>query len=313
MINTISELLTTAAAGETKTIAVAAAQDTEVLKAVKQAEESGIAKAILVGDRQKIAEAAADCEVNVGDFEIADIPDQAEACREAVRLVSSGSAHMVMKGMVDTSVLLKAVLEDAFGLKTGRVLSHVAVMEIEGFERMFYLTDAAMNIAPDLEQKVQIIENAVAVAHGLGNPNPKVALLAAVEKVNAKMQATLDAAELVKRNAEGIIKGCILGGPFALDNAVSETAAKHKGIDHPVAGRADILVVPDIEAGNMLYKSAVFFAGAQVAGIIAGAKAPVVLTSRADSDKTKLASIALGALLSDVSLSERTTGELKNG
>ena len=299
MIYTMEDILTAAAAKGQRTIAVAAAQDTEVLKAVKQAMDAGIAKAILVGDGDKIMEAAAASDVNVSDFEIMDTPDKAEACREAVGLVSSGKAHMVMKGLVDTAVLLKAVLEDRVGLKTGQVLSHVAIMEIEGYKRVFYITDAAMNIAPDLKQKKQIIENAVAVAHAMGNPNPKVALLAAVEKVNPKMPSTLDAAELVKMNEQGEIKGCILGGPFALDNAISESAAKHKGIDHPVAGRADILVVPSIEAGNLLYKSAVFFSKANVAGIIVGAKAPVVLTSRADSDTAKLRSIALGALLSD--------------
>ena len=173
MINAMNDILTTAAAKGTKTIAVAAAQDTEVLKAVKQAKESGIAEAILVGDKEKITEAAAACEVNADDFEIIDIPDKAEACRKAVGLVSSGKAHMVMKGLVDTAVLLKAVLDDEIGLKTGKVLSHVAILEVEGFERFFYLTDAAMNIAPDLEQKKQIIENAVAVAHSLGNRNPQ--------------------------------------------------------------------------------------------------------------------------------------------
>ncbi len=298
MINTIHEILASAAAAGPKTIAVAAAQDIEVLQAVKQAKESGIAEAILVGDGEKIAEAAAACNVNVNDFEIIEISDQVEACRKAVWLVSSGKAHMVMKGLVDTAVLLKAVLDDEIGLKTGKVLSHVAVMEIQGFERLFYVTDAAMNIAPDLDQKKQIIENAASVAHCLGNRTPKAALLAAVEKVNPKMPATLDAAELVNMSEQGTIKGCILGGPFALDNAISEAAAKHKGIDHPVAGRADILVVPTIEAGNLLYKSAVYFAGARIAGIVAGAKAPVVLTSRADSEKAKLASIALGVMMS---------------
>jgi phosphate butyryltransferase len=202
-----------------------------------------------------------------------------------------------MKGLVDTSVILKAVLDEKIGLRTGNVLSHVAVFDVPGYDRLFYVTDAAMNIAPNLEQKKQIIENCVQVANALGNDNPKVAVLAAVEKVNPKMQATLDAAELIKMNETGELKGCTLGGPFALDNAISVEASKHKGITHPVAGHADILMVPVIEAGNMLYKSMVFFARAKNAGILVGAKAPVVLTSRADSDEAKLNSIAIGVLM----------------
>ena len=298
MIKTFDEIVKYAKKNGPKTIAVAVAQDAEVLNAVKDAKDLGWADAILVGDKEEI-EAAVSCGVDVGTFKIIDEKALAEACKKAVSLISEGKANIVMKGLVDTSIILKAVLAEEAGLRTGNVLSHVAVFEVKDYDRLFIVTDAAMNIAPNLEQKKQIIENAVKVAHSMGNENPKVAVLAAVEKVNPKMQATLDAEALVEMNKKGEIKGCMLGGPFALDNAVSVEAAKHKGIVHPVAGHADILMVPQIESGNMLYKSMVFFAKAQNAGIVVGAKVPIVLTSRADSHTAKLNSIAIGVLLAD--------------
>lgn len=297
MIKTFDEIVKYARESGPKTIAVAVAQDEEVLNAVKDAKDLGLADAILVGDKEEIVKAAESCGIDVGTFEIIDEKDKTEACKKAVSLISEGKADIVMKGLVDTSIILKAVLAEEAGLRTGNILSHVAVFEVKDYDRLFIVTDAAMNIAPDLQQKKQIIENAVKVAHAMGNENPKVAVLAAVEKVNPKMQATLDAEALVEMNKKGEIKGCMVGGPFALDNAVSVEAAKHKGIDHPVAGHADILMVPQIEAGNMLYKSMVFFAKAQNAGIVVGAKVPIVLTSRADSHIAKLNSIALGVLL----------------
>ncbi len=297
MIKNFEEILKAAQAKGPKTIAVAVAEDIEVLSAVNSARVLGIASAILIGDKDEILKVAGQSGVELVDFEIVDIKDKTEACRYAVELVSTGKAHIVMKGLVDTSLILKAVLDEKIGLRTGNVLSHVAVFEINGYDRLFYVTDAAMNIAPNLDQKKQIIENAVQVATALENDFPKVAVLCAVEKVNPKMQATIDAAELVKINGEGKLNGCVVGGPFALDNAVSLEAAKHKGIDHPVAGHADILMVPTIEAGNMLYKSMVFFAKGSNAGIVVGAKAPIVLTSRADSDIAKLNSIAIGVLM----------------
>jgi len=300
MIKAFDEIVKYAKEKGPKTLAVAVAQDAEVLNAVNSAKDLGIADAILVGDKEEIEKAAASCGVDIAKFTIIDEKDKVEACRKAVNLISEGKADIVMKGLVDTAIILKAVLAEEAGLRTGNVLSHVAVFEVNGYDRLFIVTDAAMNIAPNLEQKKQIIENAVKVAHAMGNMEPKVAVLAAVEKVNPKMQATLDADALVEMNKKGEIKGCLIGGPFALDNAVSLEAAKHKGIDHPVAGHADILMVPQIEAGNMLYKSMVFFAKAQNAGIIVGAKVPIVLTSRADSDIAKLNSIAIGVLMADI-------------
>ena len=297
MIRTFKETIESAKAKGPKTIAVAVAQDPEVLSAVNAAKKLGIAEAILVGDREEIIKASEECGIDIGTYEVIDIKDKNEASRKAVEMVSGGRAHIVMKGIVDTAIVLKAVLDENIGLRTGNVLSHVAVFEVPGYDRLFYVTDPAMILAPSLIQKKQIIENVVQVANALGNDNPKVAVLAAVEKVNPKMQATLDAAELVKMNESGELKGCVVGGPFALDNAISVEAARHKGVTHPVAGLADVLLVPFIEVGNVLYKSMVYYAGSKVAGILVGAKAPVVMTSRADSDEAKLNSIAIAVLM----------------
>ena len=281
-----------------KTVSVACCQDKEVLIAVENARKEHIVKAILVGDIEKTKKIANELSIDLNNYELIDIKDLSEACLKSVELVSSGKAHMVMKGLVDTSIILKAVLNKEVGLRTGNILSHVAVFDIEGYDRLFFITDAAMNLAPDVNGKKQIIENACSVARALDIEEPKVALICAKEKVNPKMKDTVEAKELEEMYLHGEIKNCIVGGPFALDNAISEEAAKHKGMSHPVAGKADILVVPDIEAGNVLYKSITYFAKCENAGLIVGAKAPIILTSRADSDKTKLNSIALGVLAS---------------
>lgn len=274
-------------------LSVAVAQDAEVLLAVDKAHRLGIATATLFGDEGEIRAIAADLKIDLSDYTIVHESDKIEACRKAVYLVREKQADVVMKGIVDTAIILKAVLDKEIGLRDAPVLSHVAVFEVPGYDRLFYLTDAAMNIAPDLEAKKHILKNAVRVAHALGNEDPVAACLCAVEKVNPKMQATLDAAALVEANRAGEIDGCTVIGPLALDNAISVEAAHHKGITDPNAGKADILLVPAIEVGNVFYKSMVFMAKAQNAGVIVGAKAPIVLTSRADSDETKLNSIAL--------------------
>lgn len=280
-----------------KTISVACSQDKEVLIAVDMAKKEGIANAILVGDIEKTNNIANELNIDLSGYDLIDEKDLTQASLKAVSLVSEGKADMVMKGLVDTSIILKAVLDKEVGLRTGKVLSHVAVFDVNGYDRLFFITDAAMNLAPDLQTKKQIIENACIVAHALDIEEPKVAAICAKEKVNPKMPDTVDAKELEDMCKNGEIKGCIVGGPFALDNAVSEEAAKHKGMDNPIAGKADILLAPDIEAGNILYKSLVFFAESKNAGVIVGAKAPIILTSRADSEETKLNSIALGVLM----------------
>ena len=280
-----------------KTISVACCQDKEVLMAIEMARKKKIANAILVGDIEKTKEIAKNINLDLSNYELIHIEDLSEASLKSVELVSEGKAHMVMKGLVDTSIILKAVLDKDKGLRTGNVLSHVAVFDIKNYDRLFFITDAAMNLAPDLNTKKQIIENACTVAHSLDIENPKVAVLCAKEIVNPKMKDTVEAKELEEMCNRGEIKGCIVGGPFALDNAVSVEAANHKCITHQVAGNADILLAPDIEAGNILYKSLVFFSESKNAGVIVGAKAPIILTSRADNEETKLNSIALGVLM----------------
>lgn len=280
-----------------KTISVACCQYKEVLMAIEMARKKKIANAILVGDIEKTKEIAKNINLDLSNYELIHIEDLSEASLKSVELVSEGKAHMVMKGLVDTSIILKAVLDKDKGLRTGNVLSHVAVFDIKNYDRLFFITDAAMNLAPDLNTKKQIIENACTVAHSLDIENPKVAVLCAKEKVNPKMKDTVEAKELEEMCNRGEIKGCIVGGPFALDNAVSVEAANHKCITHQVAGNADILLAPDIEAGNILYKSLVFFSESKNAGVIVGAKAPIILTSRADNEETKLNSIALGVLM----------------
>ena len=281
-----------------KTISVACCQDKEVLMAVEMARKERIANSILIGNIEKTKEIAKEIDLDLSNYELIHIEDLSEASLKSVELVSQGKADMVMKGLVDTSIILKSVLDKEKGLRTNNVLSHVAVFDIESYDRLFFITDAAMNLAPELNVKKQIIENASTVAHSLDIKIPKVAVLCAKEKVNPKMKDTVDAKELEEMCNRGEIKGCIVGGPFALDNAVSIEAAKHKGITHPVAGEADILLAPDIEAGNILYKSLVFFSKSKNAGVIVGAKAPIILTSRADSEETKLNSVALGVLMS---------------
>lgn len=297
MIKSFDEVLKIAKERGPKTISIACAQDADVLKAVENARVKGIVNAILVGDADKIKEIADSLEMDLSNYELIDIKDMAEASLKAVELVSSGKAHIVMKGLVDTAVILKAVLNKEIGLRTGNVLSHVAVFDVANFPRLLMVTDAAMNIAPDLKGKKQIIENSIIVGNALDIETPKVAIICAKEKVNEKMPATVDAAELVKMNESGELKDCLVGGPLALDLAVSEEAVRIKGFKNPVAGKADILLCPTIEAGNVLYKSLSFLCEAKSAGIIVGAKAPIVLTSRADNDETKLNSIALGVLM----------------
>jgi phosphate butyryltransferase len=279
------------------TVAVAVAEDEEVIEAVIEALNRNLANFILFGDKEKIKMI-----VNVKNkgqqksnkkLTIVHADSNEMAAELAVKAVSTKEATVLMKGNIPTSSLLKAVLNKEYGLRTGNILSHVAVFEVPDFDRFTIVTDAGMNIAPELEQKAQMIKNAAALARAIGIEYPKVAPLAAVEVVNPAMQATIDAAALSVMNKRGQITGCIVDGPLALDNAVSALAAEHKGIQSEVAGRADILLVPTIEVGNVLYKSLIYFAKAKVGAVIAGAKAPIVLTSRADSAESKLYSLAL--------------------
>ena len=280
-----------------KKVAVAVAQDKDVLSALKNAALLKIAIPILVGDRKKIVAVAEEIHFDLSNIEIIHEEDGAMACRIATELVSSGKADVLMKGLIDTSVIMKQVLDSEIGLRTGNVISHVAVFDVPTYHKVFIVTDAAMNISPDLNQKKEIIENAVVLAKSLDIECPKVAVLASKEKVSPKMEATVHAKELADMNKRGEITGCLVDGPLALDNAVSKESAILKGIDSEVAGDADILLAPNIDAGNVLYKALSFLANAKSAGLIVGTKAPIVLTSRADNEEAKLNSIALAVLM----------------
>lgn len=300
MSKNFDDLLSKLKVAEKKTLAVAVAQDEPVLEAVKAAKDKGIAEAILVGDKAKIEEVATKIDMDLTEFEIIHEEDVKKAALKAIELVSSGAADMVMKGLVDTATFLRSVLNKEVGLRTGNLMSHVSVFEVEGIDRLILLTDAAFNTYPDLKQKVQIINNSVMVAKACGIQTPKVAPICAVEVVNPDMPATVDAALLSKMNDRGQIKGCIVDGPLALDNALSEEAAHHKGVTGPVAGKADILLLPNIDVANVMYKSLTYTAQTKNGGILVGTSAPVILTSRADSFETKVNSIALAALVSEV-------------
>jgi phosphate butyryltransferase len=299
MITNFQEVLERVKSQSRKKIAVAAAQDEPVLEAIRDAINEGIVDAVLVGDREKIVEIANKINMTVNDLEIVHEPDNSKAALKAVELVSTGKADMLMKGLLETSTILRAVLNKEIGLRTGRLMSHVAVFEIPGYDRLIFITDAAFNMYPDLKAKIDILNNAVTVAHAAGIDMPKVAPICAVEVVNPDMPPTLDASILTRMNERGQIKGCIVDGPLAVDNALSEEAAKHKKISGPVAGKADILLLPNIEAGNVMYKTLTYTTNSKSGGILVGTSAPVVLTSRADSPETKLYSIALAALVAD--------------
>lgn len=283
-----------------KNISVAKADDPGLLTALEEARSSGIANFFLVGDEAKIKAAAEEVNVDLSNYEVIDASREPEIALEAVKLVSSGKADVYMKGQIHTNHFLRGMLNKEFGLRKGKgVISHCYFHQIKGYDRIFFISDAAFNMYPDLAQKAQITQNTVNFARAFGVECPKVAVLAAVEVVNPDMPATLDAAALTAMNSRGQIKNCIVDGPFALDNAVSEESAKTKGIDSPVAGKADVFLVPNIEAGNMLAKAIVYFSENETAGMILGAAAPVILTSRADSPRAKLMSVAAAVVTAD--------------
>ncbi len=298
MIHKLSELVERAKNKPIQKIAVAAAEDDAVLKSLKSGVKEGIIAPLLVGDKAKIQEIA-----QVIDFDLSNIQivhndkGVTESARIAVSLVKNGEADILMKGFVSTGALLKAVLDKENGLRKGKVLSHVAFFESPHYHKLLGVTDVAMNIDPDFDTKVHILNNAVEACHKIGINTPKVAVVAAVEVVNPKMEATIHAAMLKTMSDRKQLRGCIVDGPLALDNAVSKEAAQHKGIESLVAGDCDMIVVPNLEAGNMFYKALNFLGGASVAAVIMGASVPIVLTSRADSESSKMLSIALAAAM----------------
>ena len=300
MSKNFDELISMVSKIEKKKVSVAVAQDDEVLLAVKAAKEQNIADAILVGDKDEIEKIAAGINMDLSGFEIIDVKDKIEAARTAVKLVHDGEADMYMKGLIDTKDFLKSVLDKEVGLRTGKPLSHVCVFEIEGAQKLLFLTDVAFMTYPTLEDKASIIKNTVEICNAVGIENPKVAPLAAVEVVNPKMPETVEAAELTKMNEEGQITGCIVDGPLSLDLATCPEAAQHKGATgRKIVGDADVLLFPNIHAGNITYKALVHFAKEKNGNLITGTAAPVILTSRSDSFQVKVNSLALGALVAD--------------
>ena len=277
--------------------AIAYPCDANAIGAAVEAAKAGLIAPILVGPRAKIAAAALAAKVDIAPYRLVDAPDSEHAATAAVALVTSGEAQLLMKGSLHTDELLHAVLSPPSNLRTERRLSHVYLFDVPSYPKPLLVTDAAVNIYPDVEDKRDIVQNAIDLAHVMGIAQPKVALLSAVETVNPKIKSTLDAAALCKMAERGQITGGVLDGPLAFDNAISPAAAAEKGIVSPVAGQADILLVPDLEAGNMLAKQLSFLAGADAAGVVLGARVPIILTSRADAERTRMASCAVAVLI----------------
>lgn len=300
MSKTFEELVSKVSQFETKKVSVAVAQDSAVLEAVRAAKDRKIADAILVGDKDKIEAVAKEINTDISDFEIVDVKDDIEASLAAVKLVHDGKADMYMKGLISTKDFLKSVLNKEVGLRTGSALSHVCVFDVKGIDRLLFLTDVAFIPYPTLEDKIHIINNTLKITKACGIENPKVAPLAAVEVVNPKMPVTVEAAELTQMNKDGKITGCIVDGPLSLDLAIDAEAAKHKGAtDRAIQGDADILLFPDIHAGNLVYKAMVHTAEVVNGNMLTGTKAPVILTSRSDSFEVKVNSLALGAVVAE--------------
>jgi phosphate acetyltransferase/phosphate butyryltransferase len=288
--------------------AVAYPCETTALTGAVEAAEARLIAPILVGPRQKIGEVAKEAGLNIEPYPIEDVGDAHAAAAKAVELIRLARAEALVKGSLHTDELMGAVVSSATGLRTGRRISHVFVMSVPTYHKALIVTDAAINIAPTLEEKRDICQNAIDLARSLGRTMPKVAILSAVETVTEKIPSTIDAAALCKMADRGQITGGILDGPLALDNAISPEAAKTKGITSPVAGDADILVAPDLEAGNILAKQLTFLANADAAGLVLGARVPIILTSRADKVRTRLASCGVALLFAHARRSGQVEG-----
>lgn len=300
-IGCFNDLMKYAASRPGKRVLVINPKNEETFSAIADAHRMLRTTFILPGDKKLIEEALAVYEIPPEAVEIEDAPDVQHALAAAMQRVSKGGADILMKGGVDTSTMMKAVLKEDSGVRGSRLLSDIFVLEFPEREvnKLVMITDGGMTLAPDLKNKVELIRNAVEVAHALGNPNPKVAVLSATEFVVHNLPSTLDAAALAKMNERGQIKGCVVDGPLALDNALSLEAAEEKGIKSPVAGRAEILVAANIESANSLAKSTTYFANLPLAHVIVGGKVPILIPSRADKRDAKLFSIALGVVMSE--------------
>lgn len=291
-MKSMKELLEKAEKFKNNKIAVAVAEDLEVLKSVKLASEKGIALCILIGDENKIKALSLEIDLNLKNQEIIHCLDPIKCCEIAVKLVRKGDATALMKGLVDTSIILKSALNKDWGLHTGSLISHLSVFELEHYNKLLFMTDSAININPSLEDKKMIVRNSLKSLKNIGIKIPKVGVICAKEKVNPKMQSTVDAKEL----CEEFKDECIIEGPIALDGAVSKEASKIKGIKSEIAGEVDLIVMDNIEAGNALYKSFTCLCNSKNGGVVLGTLKPIILTSRADSAESKIISIALGVL-----------------
>ncbi len=278
-------------------VAVAIGEDVHTLRAIEKASHNGLVSAIFFGDEEKTKSIISENNINLSDISFVHESNPQKAVEVAVRAVKNGEANCLMKGKIDTATLLRAVLNKEYGLRANSLLSHFALFEINNYHKLIGITDVAMNILPDLSAKIDIINNSVGFMNKIGiTKKPKVAILGAIETLNKDMSATIDAALLSKMQIRNQIKNCIIDGPLAFDNAISKKSAELKGINSEVAGDADVLVVPTIEAGNILYKSLVYFSNAKVASVLLGATAPIILTSRSDSEESKYNSILLACL-----------------
>ncbi len=296
-IRSFDDLLVRARHRGPKNVAIAAAQQDVVLDAAEDSEKEGLAEITLVGDEGEIRQIAEAEGVNIERLEIVHVPDPRRAARIVMEMVTERAADIAMKGKIETADFLRAALSKDLNVRQGRLLTHVAAMQIPDFDRLILITDAGVVVAPTLEQKVEIVKNAIFVGHALDVDQPKVAVLAATEIVNPNVPSTIDAASLSKMAERRQIVGGVVDGPLALDSAISAESARIKGIRSPVAGYADILLVPDIEAGNVLAKAITYFASGEMAGVVVGAKAPLIVPSRSDTRRAKLVSIALGVMI----------------
>ena len=297
-IRNFQQLLEYVKSKEKKVLAIASAESDEVIKAVKQATDENLISSILIGEAKKIESLTKEIGLSSKHFEIVDLKDPQETSAKAVDLVKEKRADMLMKGKVDTATLLKAVLDKEKGLRAGKLLSHVAVVEMNTYPKFLFVTDGGMNILPDVSKKIDILKNAVEVAQKLGIEIPKVSLLSASELVNPDMPETIDAAIISKMAERGELKNVIVDGPVAFDIAIDEESANIKGIKSPIAGDTDIFLVPNISSGNILVKGLIYLANAKVGGIVVGGGVPIVLLSRSDTAETKLYSMTLGAAVS---------------
>lgn len=293
MLTKLDDFIGLAKSRNKKRVVIAAADADSVIHAAELAVEQGLVTPIFVGNKEKIEKLIKDYDFSSKETDIIAEDDPLEAARKSVKMIKENHADILMKGLVETGTFLKAILDKEHGLRTNKLLSHIAFFESPYYHKLLAMSDAAQNIAPTFCEKVYILENAVEYLRKLGVPCPKVAALAPIEMINPKIDSTCDAGLLCMMNKRGQIKNCLVDGPLALDNALSKEAAISKGIDSPVAGDPDLLLVPDLMAGNLFYKSMIYMGGATAAGILLGAQVPIVLTSRSDSDHTKLISIAM--------------------